>query len=185
MDVLSRRGVILSGGAALGLAACGNGIGSSGAARIDGRVNATRDFLTSKYPGTADLMAKAVGILWMPLVTEVGFGFGGSFGRGALRIGESTVDYYSASQASWGLQIGAQQYAHAIFFMTDAALQSFRTSPGWSVGADAKYALPDKGGSLGADTLSTTSPVIAFIFGQAGLIVGASIEGTKYTRIIP
>jgi len=29
------------------------------------------------------------------------------------------------------------------------------------------------------------SPVVAFVFGQAGLIAGASIAGTKYTRIIP
>ena len=185
MNGISRRGVIMAGGATLGLAACGNGLGSNGAARIDARVDATRDYLASRYPGTTDLMAKAAGVLYMPLVTEVGFGFGGSYGRGALRVRDTTVDYYSASQASWGLQVGAQQYAHAIFFMTEPALANFRSSTGWSIGADAKYALPDKGGSLGADTITTTAPVIALVFGQAGLIVGASLEGTKYTRIIP
>ncbi|MFZ5708207.1 MAG: YSC84-related protein [Pseudomonadota bacterium] len=185
MSGISRRGVILSGGATLGLAACGNGIGGKGAARIDARVDATRQFLVSRYPGTADLIAKAAGVLYMPLVTEVGFGFGGAYGRGALRIRDVTVDYYSATSASWGLQIGAQQYAHALFFMTDQALQSFRSSVGWTIGADAKYALPDQGGSLGADTLTTTAPVVALVFGQSGFIAGATLEGTKYTRIIP
>lgn len=185
MSGLTRRGVILTGGAALGLGACGNGIGSKGAAELDARVDATRDFLVTRYPGTSDLMAKAVGVLYMPLVTEAGFFFGGSYGRGALRIRDVTVDYYSATQATWGLQIGAQQYAHALFFMTDKALADFRAADGWAVGADAKYALPDGGGSIGADTTTTLAPVIALVFGQAGFIAGATLEGTKYTRIIP
>lgn len=185
MNGLSRRSLILSGGAMAGLAACGNGIGSNGAARLDARVDATRDFLTSRYPGTVDLIRKSAGVLYMPLMTEAGFFFGGAYGRGALRINDVTVDYYSATQASWGLQIGAQQYAHALFFMTQPALANFRAADGWAVGADAKYALPDKGGSLAADTVTTLAPVIALVFGQSGLIAGATLEGTKYTRIIP
>jgi lipid-binding SYLF domain-containing protein len=53
------------------------------------------------------------------------------------------------------------------------------------VGADATYALPDRGGSIGADTTTSLSPVIALVFGQSGFIAGASLEGVKYTRIIP
>jgi lipid-binding SYLF domain-containing protein len=185
MNGLSRRNLILSGGALAGLAACGNGIGSNGAARLDARVDATRDFLTSRYPGTVDLISKAAGVLYIPLITEAGFFFGGAFGRGALRISDVTVDYYSAAQASYGLQIGAQQYAHALFFMTQPALANFRAADGWALGADAKYALPDQGGSLSTDTVTTLAPVIALVFGQSGLIAGATLKGTKYTRIIP
>ncbi|MDF2139906.1 YSC84-related protein [Paenirhodobacter sp. CAU 1674] len=185
MTQISRRTLLAMGGAGLGLAACGNGIGSQGAAKIDARVDATRSYLLGKYPGTQDLMNKAVGVLYMPLVTEAGFGFGGSFGRGALRINNVTVDYYSAATASFGFQIGAQQYAHALFFMTEAALAGFRRADGWELGADARYALPDRGGAIGADTTTSTAPVIALVFGQAGLIAGASLAGTKYTRIIP
>ncbi|WP_126976718.1 lipid-binding SYLF domain-containing protein [Frigidibacter oleivorans] len=184
-----RRGVlkgIFGGGlAALGLSACGNGIGNSNAQQLDARVDATRDYLLSRYPGTQELMQKSTGILYMPLMTEAGLGFGGAYGRGALRINDVTVDYYSAAQASFGLQIGAQQYAHALFFMTPEALAQFRASPGWVAGADAKYAAADQAGSLGTDTTTSLSPVIALVFGQAGLIAGATVEGTKYTRIIP
>jgi lipid-binding SYLF domain-containing protein len=176
---------MVSGGALLGLAACGNGIGNNGATRLDARVDATRDYLKANFPGTLDLMNKAAGILYMPLMTEAGFGFGAAYGRGALRIQDVTVDYYSATSASFGLQIGAQQYAHALFFMTEQALAGFRQADGWAVGADAKYALPAQGGSLGVDTTTTLAPVIALVFGQAGLIAGATLEGTKYTRIIP
>lgn len=166
-------------------AACGNGVGSDGAGRIDARVDSTQNFLFTRYPGTVDLANKAQGVLWMPLITEAGFGIGGSYGRGALRINDVTVDYYSATQASIGLQIGAQQYAHALFFMTEEALSTFRRSPGWAAGADLEYALNDEGGNLSAETITALDPVVAVVFGQAGLLAGASIEGTKYSRIIP
>lgn len=167
------------------LAACNNGINSTGSSTIDARVDATLNYLYSTYPGTTDLRDKAAGILVMPLVTEAGFGLGGSYGRGALLVDGTTVDYYSATQASIGLQIGAQQYAHVLFFMTNEALYDFRTSPGWAAGADVQYAISDTGSNLSADTTTSLSPVIAVVFGQAGLIAGATVAGTKYTRIIP
>lgn len=180
-----RRAFLAGGAAALVLAGCGNGIGSEGGTVIDQRVDATQMTLFSRYPATRDLSEKAAGILFMPLITKAGFGVGGSYGRGALRIDGRTVDYYSATQANFGFQIGAQQYSHALFFMTQDALREFRVSAGWSVGADAEYAVNDRGGNLSADVLTATSPVIALVFGQAGLLVGATLEGTKYTRIIP
>lgn len=185
MNTLTRRALITGAGAGLMLtAACGNGIGSQGGTTIDARVDATRDFLFNRYPGTAELAQKAHGVLWMPLVTEAGFGLGGGYGRGALRIDNVTVDYYSATRATFGLQIGAQQYAHALFFMTEAALGDFRSSDGWALGADARYALPEQGGSIGTET-TESAPVIALVFGQSGLIAGVSLAGIKYTRIIP
>lgn len=181
----SRRAMLSGGAALLALAACGNGVGSSGAERLEARVDATRDFLFARYPGTRDLAGRALGVLYMPLVTEAGFWLGGAYGRGALRIGEATVDYYSATRASFGPQIGAQQYGSALFFMTAEALAEFRASDGWAAGADVRYALPDGGGSLGIETTTGLAPVIGIVFGQSGLIVGASLAGVKYTRIVP
>ena len=121
----------------------------------------------------------------MPLMTKAALGAGGAYGRGALIVNGATVDYYSAAQASLGFQIGAQQYAHALFFMTNDALYQFRTSPGWEAGGDIEYALRERGGNLTATTMTSTAPVIGLVFGQAGLMAGASLEGTKYSRIIP
>ncbi len=175
----------MAGGASLGLAACGNGVGSAGGAKIDARVDATRDYMVREFPSTQQLLGKSVGVLYMPLMTEASFGFGGAYGTGALRINDVTVDYYSAASATVGFQIGAQQYAHALFFMTEKALADFRRANGWELGADARYALPDRGAAIGTDTTSTLAPVIVQVFGQSGLIVGASLAGTKYTRILP
>ncbi|MGV8986373.1 MAG: YSC84-related protein [Cypionkella sp.] len=188
MAVISRRNFVVF-GAAAGLVACdstimGNGVGSNASQQIDARVDATRDYLFSRYPGTHELARSAKGVLFMPLVTEVGFGVGGSYGRGALRINDVTVDYYSATSASFGFQIGAQQYAHAIFFLTQDALQSFRRSSGWAAGAGVTYATPEQGATIGKDT-TELDPVVALIFGQQGLIAGATLQGVKYSRIIP
>lgn len=181
----TRRTFIAGLGATGLLAACDNGMTGNGGSRIDARVDATLAHLYSQYPGTSDLRDKSVGQLVMPLITEAGFGIGGSYGRGALRVGGVTVDYYSSTQATFGLQIGAQQYAHVLFFMTNQALTEFRNSPGWAVGADVEYAVSNRGENLSAETTTSLSPVIAIVFGQAGLLAGATVEGTKYTRIIP
>ncbi|WP_233192704.1 lipid-binding SYLF domain-containing protein [Acidimangrovimonas sediminis] len=183
--ITSRRGFLAASGSLLGLAACGNGVGSPGAPTIDARVDATKAFLISHYPGVQDLMHKAAGVLYMPLMTEAGFGVGGAFGRGALRINGATVDYYTATKASIGFQIGAQQYSHVLFFMTPGALADFRASNGWVASADMVYAVPTQGGSMGISTTTEQTPVVALVFGQAGLIAGASLAGVKYTRIIP
>lgn len=183
---LTRRGFALTAIAGLTVtAACGNGVGTTNAATIDARVDATLNQMYDEFPNTVTLAEKSTGMLIMPLVTEAGFGFGGAYGRGALRVNGVTVDYYSTVKGSAGFQIGAQQYAHVLFFMTDDALAEFRRSAGWAAGADLEYVISDKGDSLAADTNTLTSPVLAAIFGQAGLRVGATLEGTKYTRIIP
>lgn len=184
MTRIDRRAFGLAMGGML-LAGCSNGIGNNGAARLDARADATLQYLYSTYPATRELADNASGMLVMPVVTKAGLGFGGSYGRGVLRIGRSSVDYYSAASASAGLQIGAQQYAHVLFFMTDEALAEFRRSPGWAAGANMEYAVKDGGGALRAQTTTSLAPVIAVIFGQAGLLVGATLEGMKYTRIIP
>ena len=184
MERISRRALLAGAGAGAILTACGNGVGGSGAQQIDARVQATRSFLFQRYPGTQDLANRAFGVLYMPLITEAGFFVGGAYGRGALQIRGVTVDYYSSTKASYGLQIGAQQYAHAVIFMTEAALGNFRQSNGWAAGADLRYATPETGASIGKET-TELDPVVALVFVQQGLIAGATLAGVKYSRIIP
>ena len=185
-SILTRRAFAL--GAVAGtstLAACGNGIGSTRAGTIDARVDATLAEMYRTFPNTRTLADKSNGMLVMPLVTEAGLGLGGGFGRGALRVNDTTIDYYSMTKATGGLQIGAQQYAHVLFFMTADALGNFRRSPGWAAGANIEYVISGRGDSVNADTTTALSPVLAVVFGRAGLRLGATLEGSKYTRIIP
>lgn len=182
MITLTRRAA-LAGGAALAVSACDNSVGSSGASVIDRRVFATIDYMHNTYPETRRLSELAAGKLVMPLIGEAGVMVGGSYGEGALLINNVIVDYYSATQASVGFQFGAQQFAYVLFFMTPEALRRFRTSPGWAAGAAAEFVGGEAAGALNAST-ATQNSVIAFLFAQQGLMAGATIEGTKYTRIL-
>lgn len=186
MSSMSRRTLLVSGAASMAvLAGCGNPMGSVNAERLDARVDATRDFLRETYPEMEELFRNAHGILYMPLISEAGLFVGGAYGQGALRIDDVTVDYYSSTRASFGLQFGAQQFAHVLFFMTAQALADFRASEGWAASADLRYAVPGAGGAAGVQTTTAFSPVIAVVFGQSGLIAGASLSGVRYQRIIP
>ena len=181
MIQFTRRGVLL--GAVSLAAACNNAVGSSGSAVIDQRVANALDYMYRTYPQTIQVKNRSAGMLVMPLVGEAGFMVGGSYGEGALLVEDVTLDYYSATQASVGFQIGAQQYAYVLFFMTPDALKYFRTSPGWAAGAAAEFTGGNKGTTLAAST-ATQHAVVAFLFAQQGLMAGATIEGTKYTRIV-
>lgn len=180
MTQISRRGVLL-GAAALG--ACDTSPNSAGAATIDRRVTNALDYMYSTYPETLQLRDKAVGKLVMPMIGQAGFIVGGAYGEGALLIDDVTVDYYSHTQGSIGFQIGAQQFAYVIFFLTPVALRRFRTSPGWTGGASAELTGGQDGAGISASTLTQNSSV-AFLFARQGLMAGATIQGTKYTRIL-
>src|SRR5262245_50414105 len=62
-------------------------------------------------------------------------------------------------------------------------LADFQRAYGWRVGVDGSIVVVTigAGGSIDTDTL--TSPVIAFIFDQQGLMYNLSLEGSKISRI--
>ncbi len=155
------------------------------AEKIDARVDRALSQLYAQHPNLEELSKKAAGVLVIPLVTEAGLFWGGSYGRGALRVNGVTEDYYSTASAGYGLQIGAQQYGHALFFMTRQALNDFKNSQGWALSGDAEYTWQGRGENVRAETTTALDPIIAVIFGQSGMKVGVSLEGQKYSRIIP
>ena len=82
-----------------------------------------------------------------------------------------------------GWQIGAQSRAIIILFMTDDSLQRFLASKGWSGGVDASVALLTVGANGALDANAAQAPTSAFILTTAGLMAGATLQGTKITRI--
>ena len=57
------------------------------------------------------------------------------------------------------------------------AVTEFRRSSGWAAGAGVEYVVVNEGGDISAETTNLLAPVIAVIFGQAGLKIGATLEG--------
>jgi lipid-binding SYLF domain-containing protein len=158
----------------------------AGSARdIDIGVDATLDKFFYNVRGARELARKSVGILVFPSVVKAGFGFGGEYGEGALRIHGRTVDYYNTVSASVGFQLGIQERSVIIMFMTPEALDQFRRTAGWKVGADASVAVITVGVGGSIDTNKITSPVIGFILDPKGLMYNLTLEGTKISRINP
>jgi lipid-binding SYLF domain-containing protein len=100
-----------------------------------------------------------------------------------LRRGGEALGYYSLVSASFGFQIGAQSYAQALFFMSDEALAWLKRSRGFELGADASVAVAGSGAGGELDSSTLSQPIIAFVFGQQGLMANATIEGSKISRI--
>ncbi len=125
----------------------------------------------------------ASGVLVFPSVLAAGFGIGGQYGEGALRVHNVTAGYYNLASLSVGLQIGAQSKAIVFLFMTQEVLDKFRKSEGWAVGVDASVAVLKVGANGRIDVTSATGPVLAFVLTNAGLMANLTLEGTKISRL--
>jgi lipid-binding SYLF domain-containing protein len=156
---------------------------AASAIEIDVEVVAALNRFDREVLGGRALLAQAKGILVFPKVIKAGFGIGGEYGEGALRIGGRSVGYYNTVSASIGLQIGAQSRAEMILFMTDEALEQFQRSDGWEAGVDGSVALVATGVAGEIDTNSITEPVIGFVFAEEGLMANLSLEGAKISKL--
>lgn len=125
----------------------------------------------------------AEGMLVFPSVIKAGFGIGGEYGEGALLIKGKTVDYYSTAAASIGFQIGAQSKTVILIFTSESALKKFRRSDGWEAGVDGSVALIKLGAGGTIDTSTIKDPIVAFVFGNKGLMYNLTLEGSKYTKL--
>lgn len=152
---------------------------------IDRGVDETLDRFYYRIGGAQELARKAVGILVFPSVVKAGFGIGGEYGEGALRIRGRTADYYNMISASIGFQLGVQERSVIIMFMTHEALDQFRRTHGWKIGADASVAIVTVGVGGSIDTNKITSPVVGFILDPKGLMYNLTLEGSKISKIHP
>lgn len=154
------------------------------AKQIDEEVNSALKLFTQSVRGGKEFLNAGKGVLVIPNIIKAGLGVGGEYGEGALRIGGKTVEYYSLVAGSVGFQIGAQKINLILIFMQEEALNNFRSSSGWKVGVDGSVAFIDIGKGKSIDTINIKDPIIAFMFGQKGLMANATIEGAKFTKLV-
>ena len=150
---------------------------------INASVNASLDRFVKEVKGAQEFLNAAKGVLIIPKVMQGGLVVGAEYGEGALMVSGKTVDYYNITAASFGYQIGAQQKDIIIVFMTDNVLEKFRTSKNWQAGVDAKVTVANVGADESLNTTKFKQPVVGFIFSQKGLMAGATIEGSKFTKL--
>jgi lipid-binding SYLF domain-containing protein len=150
---------------------------------IDARVGDTLNRFYAQSDQHRALAEKATAILVFPRITKAGAGVGGEFGEGALEVGGRTVGYYKVTGGSIGATLGVARHSEVILFMTDAARDHFMSSRDWSVGADASVAVVKKGAGGEYNTETLRKPVLAFIFGEQGLMGDVSLAGAKISKL--
>jgi lipid-binding SYLF domain-containing protein len=131
------------------------------------------------------LAAKAYAILVFPEIVKAGALVGGLTGEGAMFQGAGVKGFYRLSAVSYGLQLGAQKYGYALFFMNEAALSYLSKSGGWSVGTGPSFVIVDEGFARSMTTTTLTHDVYAMPFSQRGLMAGGGIEGARIRQIYP
>jgi len=156
---------------------------AASAQEIDSRVDTALKRFYDEVSGGKSFIKNAQGVLVFPKVIKAGFGIGGEYGEGALRIGGRTVDYYSTAAASIGFQLGAQSRIVVLVFLDKQALTKFRNSSGWEVGVDGSVAFINVGAGGSIDSSNVQSPIVGFIFGNKGLMYNLTLEGSKFTRL--
>ena len=155
------------------------------AAQIDRDVDNAIAKLYAGTPAAKEISKVAKGILVFPNVIKGGLVVGGQYGEGALRIDGKTTGYYSTAAASYGLQIGAQTFGYAMFFMTESALKYLENSSGWEVGVGPSFVVVDEGKAKSLTTTTAKEDIYVFFFSQKGLMAGLGVQGSKITQIIP
>ena len=165
------------------------GLGGAGTAQaatkgeIDRDVEAALENLYKSSPGAKELGKQAKGILVFPKVLKGGFIFGGQYGEGALLKNGETAGYYNTVAASYGLQIGAQVFGYALFFMSDEDLAYVEGSSGWEIGSGPTVVVADAGMAGAFTTTTVRKGVYAFFFRQKGLMAGLGLQGTKISKM--
>jgi len=150
---------------------------------VDASYQETLDRVYASNPGSRELVAKARGVLVFPRVISAGLVVGGAYGEGQLREHGHVEGYYRTTTGSVGWQIGAQSRALVFLFLTEDALQRFKDGHGWSGGVDASVALLTVGANGAVDANAAQAPTVAFVMTNAGIMAGATLQGTKVTRI--
>ena len=150
--------------------------------KIDAEADAALERLY-KLDGGKAFAEKAEALLIMPNVGKGALIVGIEHGKGVLRIDDKTVDYYSMSAGSVGLQIGGEAKDIIIAFLTSEALEKFRASKNWEAGVDGNIAMIKAGDGGTASNITTKEPITAIVFDVKGLFVDLSLKGGKFSKL--
>jgi lipid-binding SYLF domain-containing protein len=150
---------------------------------INSGADGTLTRLYSNARGAKELLNRAQGILIFPRVLSGGLVVGGEYGDGVLRAGGRTDGYYRVVGGSFGWQIGAQSQAIVLMFLTQEALDRFRKSSGWTIGADATVSVANVGATGDLDSNTVKQSIVGFALTNVGLYAGVKLDGSKITRL--
>jgi lipid-binding SYLF domain-containing protein len=125
----------------------------------------------------ARLRENSVGHAVFPSVGKAAVGVGGAYGKGVLFERGEVVGYCDVSQATIGLQLGAQSYTEILVFATRDAIDRFK-SGNFAFDAQATAVAVRRGSAVNA---SFSEGVAVFTTDAAGLMLEAAVGGQKFS----
>lgn len=127
-------------------------------------------------PTMAKVLDDAHGSAVFPKVGKGAVGVGGAYGKGVLFHDGRIVGYCDVSQASIGLQLGAQTYTEIICFEDQESFDRFRTG---NFAFDAQATAVALKSGAGANA-KYSDGVSVFTMDETGLMFEAAIGGQKF-----
>ncbi len=158
---------------------------ASSKSSIDKDANEALAKFYKEVGGSKNYLNKVKAYLVFADIKEAGMFFGGKYGEGVLRIGNTSKAYYSITAASVGMQMGVQQYAMIIAITSDAALNKFLLDDDWKTDVDGKIAMAEWNSKEELDNIDFDDDMVAFVFDSKGMMGSFTMEGTKFKRIKP
>jgi lipid-binding SYLF domain-containing protein len=133
--------------------------------------------MNAEDPGTVALVRRGYGYALYPTVTKGGLGVGGARGQGVLYEQARHTAYCDLTQATVGLQAGAQTFSELLVFESKAALDRFKAGQ-LAFAADASAVVLKTG--VAAD-LSFVDGVAVVVSPIGGAMVEAAVGGQQFT----
>lgn len=127
-------------------------------------------------PSMTKVLNDAHGSAVFPKIGKGAVGVGGAYGKGVLFQDGQVVGYCDVSQASVGLQLGAQTYTEIICFEDQKSFDRFKTG---NFAFDAQATAVALKSGAGANA-KYSNGVAVFTMDEAGLMLEAAIGGQKF-----
>ena len=153
------------------------------ATELDAKAKATLSQFKTETTGAEAVIANAKGLLVCPKITKGGFIVGVEGGECVLYSGAALPLYYSTTAVKAGFLAGVESYSMILVMNTDEAFAKFASGAReWEVGADASVAIAKTGAGGSLDTTNLKQAIVAFIFGEKGLMGDLSLEGSRFKK---
>lgn len=145
-------------------------------ATLSSETRASLDAFKNEDSSLQGLLDKSVGYAVFPDVGKAGFAVGGSYGKGEVFENGMRVGFADITQATFGLQIGAQTFGELILFLRPDDLKKFKAND-FELTANASAVVIKSGA---AATTDTSKGVVVFVRAKGGAMAEASIGGQRF-----
>ena len=160
----------------------------SEAKRITSATDVLTEMTREKDKGIPeDLFHKSYCAVIIPNMKKAGFIVSGRYGRGFASCrkpngGWSAPAAMRVEGGGFGLQVGGEEMDIVMLVMSEKGMKGILASK-FTLGADASVAVVKTGAGGTYDTQTLSKPVLAFVFGEKGLMGDASLQGGKISKI--